>query len=73
MFESFEDAHQDQLPKHKWPCILFLLNLMPIPHVFEMNKIIPTSRTTDNSGRRVLTSVPDVHDSQARSNNISHG
>ena len=28
---------------------------MPIPHVFEMNEIIPTSRTTDESGRHVLT------------------
>ena len=29
--------------------------------------IIPTSRTTDNGGRRLLTSGPDVRDSQARS------
>ena len=26
-----------------------MLNLMPIPYVFEMNEIIPTRRTTDNS------------------------
>ena len=50
-----------------------MLNLMPVPHVFEMNEIIPTSRITDNSGRRVLTGGPDVCDSQARSNNTSHG
>ena len=50
-----------------------MLNLMPIPHVFQMNEIIPTSRTTDNSGRRLLTGGSDVPHSQARSNNISHG
>ena len=49
-----------------------MLNLMPIPHVFEMNEIIPMSRMTDNSGRRMLTSGPDVRDSQSRSNGISH-
>ena len=48
-------------------------NPMPIPHIFEMIEIIPTSRTTNNSGRRVLTGGPDVRDSQARSNDISHG
>ena len=37
-----------------------MLDLMPISHVFEINEIIPTSRTTDNSGRRVLTGGPDV-------------
>ena len=26
---------------------------MPITHIFEMNEIIPTSRTTTNSGRPV--------------------
>ena len=50
-----------------------MLNLMPIPHAVEMNEIIPMSRTTDNSGRRVLTGGPDVRDSQATSNDISHG
>ena len=42
-------------------------------HVFEMNEIIPTGRTTDNSGRRVLTGGLDVRDSRAGSNDISHG
>ena len=32
--------------------------------------IFPTSRTTDDSGRHMLT---DVRDSQAGSNDISHG
>ena len=40
-----------------------MLNLMPIPHVLQMNEIIPMSRTPDTSGRH----------SQARSNDISHG
>ena len=35
-----------------------MLNLMPIPHVFEMSEIIPLSRTTDNSGGRMLTGGP---------------
>ena len=50
-----------------------MLNLMPIPHVLQMKEIFPTSRTTDDSGRRMLTSGPDVRDSQARGNDISHG
>ena len=50
-----------------------MLNLMPIPHVFEMNEIAPTSRTTENSGRRLLTGRPDACDNQATSNDISHG
>jgi hypothetical protein len=47
-----------------------MLNLMPIPHVFQMNDIIPMSRTTNNSGRHLLTTGADVRDSQARSNDI---
>ena len=31
------------------------------------------SRMTDESGRRMLTGGPDVRDSQARGNDISHG
>ena len=42
-----------------------MLNLMLIPYVLQMNEIIPTSRTTDDSCRRMLTSGPDVRDSQA--------
>ena len=37
-----------------------MLRLMPIPHVFQMNEIFPTSRTTDNSGSCVLNCGPDV-------------
>ena len=48
-----------------------MLNLMPIPHVLEMNEIIPT-RKTDNSGMHALTSGPDVRDIQAKSNNFRH-
>ena len=48
-----------------------MLNLMPIPHVLQMNEIFPTSRTTDDSGRRMLTGGPDVCDSQARGNDIA--
>ena len=47
-----------------------MLNLMPIPHVLQMNEVFPTSRTTDDSGRRMLTGGPGVRDSQARGNNI---
>ena len=43
---------------------------MPIPHVFQMNEIIPT---TDNSGRRLLTGGPNVRDNQAKNNDINHG
>ena len=50
-----------------------MLNLMPILDVFEMKETIPTSRTSEYSGRRVLTGGPDVCGSQARSNDISHG
>ena len=46
---------------------------MPIPHVVQMNEIFPASRTTNDSGKRLLTGGPDVRDSQARSNDISHG
>ena len=42
-------------------------------HVFEMNEIIPTGRIPDNSGKHVLTGGLDVRDSQAGSNDISHG
>ena len=39
-----------------------MLNLMPIPRVLQ---IFPTSRMTDDSGRRMVTGGPDVCDSQA--------
>ena len=50
-----------------------MLKPVPIPHVLHMNEIVSTSRTTDNSGRRLLTGGPDVRDSQAGSNDIRHG
>ena len=31
-----------------------MLNLMPIPDVFQMNEIIPTGRTCDHGGRTTL-------------------
>ena len=37
-----------------------MLKLMPIPHVLQMNEIFPMSRTTDNSGRRMITSGLNV-------------
>ena len=43
-----------------------MLNLMPIPHVLQMNEIFPTSRTTDDSGRCMVTGGADVCDSQAK-------
>ena len=43
-----------------------MLNLMAIPHALQMNEIFPTSRTTDDSGRCMLTGGPDVCGSQAR-------
>ena len=46
--------------------------LMPIP-VLQMNEIFPMSRTTNNSGRRLLTGGPAVRDSQGRRTDISHG
>ena len=51
----------------------WMLKLVPIPHVLQMNDIFPTSRTTDNSGARLLTGAPDVRDSEGRRNHISHG
>ena len=36
-------------------------------------KSSPRVRTSDNRGRRLLTGGPDVRDSEARSNDTSHG
>ena len=44
---------------------------MPIPHVLHMKEIIPESRRTNNCGRHMSTSGPDVHNSHASNINIA--
>ena len=48
-----------------------MLNLMPTPHVLQMNEIFPTIRSTDDSGRRMITGGRDVRGSQVGGNDIS--
>ena len=50
-----------------------MLKLMPIPHVLQMNEVIPTSRRTNNGGRRMLTAGSDVRDAQASNSKFIHG
>ena len=50
-----------------------MLKLMPIPHVLHIKEIIPTSRRTNDCGRHMFTSGPDVRNSHASKSNINYG
>ena len=50
-----------------------VLNLLPIPHVLQMDVVVPMTRGTNNSGRHMFPSAPNVCDSHARHNIVGHG
>ena len=53
----------------KWHCA----QSSSIPHVLQMDVVVPMMRGTNNSGRRMFPSALNVRDSYARHNIVSHG
>ena len=50
-----------------------VLNPLHIPHVLQVDVVVPMTRGTNNSGRHMFPSAPNVRDSHARHNIVSHG
>ena len=50
-----------------------MLNLLPIPHVLQMDVVVPMTRGTKNIGRHMFPSALSVRDSHAGNNIVSHG
>ena len=50
-----------------------MLNLLPIPHVLQMDVVVPMTRGTKNIGRHMFPSAPNVSASHAGNNIVSHG
>ena len=50
-----------------------VLNLLPIPHVLQMDVVVPMTRGTKNIGRHMFPSAPNAYASHAGNNIVSHG
>ena len=50
-----------------------VLNILPIPHVLQMDVVVPMTKGTKNFGTHMFPSVPRVRDSHAGNNIVSHG
>ena len=50
-----------------------MLNLLPIPHVLQVDVVVPMTRGTKNIGRHMFPSASNVLDSHAGNNTVSHG
>ena len=50
-----------------------VLNLLTIPHVLQMDVVVPMTRGTKNMCRHMFPSAPNVRDSDAGNKIVSHG
>ena len=50
-----------------------MLNILPIPHVLQMDVVVPMTKGTKNFGRHMFPSAPRVTDGYAGNNIVSHG
>ena len=50
-----------------------VLNLLRVPHVLQMDVVVPMTRGTKHLGRHMFSSAPNVRDSHAGNNIASHG
>ena len=49
-----------------------MLNILPIPHVLQMDVVVTMAKGTKNFGRHMFPSARRVRDSHAGTNIVSH-